>query len=546
MFAQLIGPRGFALLRHWQLDNTPLVHSKKYTIALEIREYSKDASKKGKAPGKKDNTTDKKGNLPVKNVTSKAAPPKEASKKDIKVAAVKSSAASDKKPDVSKTFRQAKITPFKGMLSNTKSEFGPLKDCDRIFQNLYGFHDWRLKGACQRGDWYRTADLLDMGANWIVDEVKRSGLRGRGGSGYYTGNKWEFLQKVNANNKILILNCAEGEPGTCKDREILRHEPHKIIEGCLLAGYAMGCEKCIIYVRNCFYNEACNLQFALAEAYRYGLLGCNACDTGIKFDIQVQRGDRYLSGEETALVNCLMGKLARPRKRPPYLHEQGYFDHPCLVLNTETLAVVPTILRRGAKWFTGLGRNMNFGTKLFSICGHVQHPCTVEEEMSMPLREIIDMHAGGVCGGWNNLLGVFPGGLSSPLIGKVGAEGLLMDYDCLQKAGSSFGTGGIIVVSNNCDPLLVMQRSIEFYMKQTCKQCTPCRDGAIWLPKILRNFTKGESVPQMIDFVAVICKTMIGTTICGLSDSQANVAMGLITHFAPHIQQRIEAFGKDC
>ncbi|EDW08385.2 NADH dehydrogenase [ubiquinone] flavoprotein 1, mitochondrial [Drosophila mojavensis] len=426
-----------------------------------------------------------------------------------------------------------------GMLSSTKSVFGPLVDCDRIFQNLYGRHDWRLQGARKRGDWHRTADLIKMGPDWIMGEVKRSGLRGRGGSGYYAGLKWEYLRKVQAKGKVLIVNCAEGEPGTCKDREILRHEPHKIIEGCLLAGCAMGCERCIVYVRNRFYNEACNLQLALAEAYCCGLIGCNSCETGVKLDIIVQRGDRYLTGEETALVNCLMGKLARPRRRPPFLHEQGYFDHPCVVVNTETLAVLPTMLRRGAVWFTSLGSDKNFGTKLFCISGHVVNPCTVEEEMSMPLRNIIERHAGGVCGGWDNLLALWPGGLSTPLMGAACAGQVLMDFDHLSAAGSELGTAAIIVISKDCDPLLVMQHSIEFFMDQTCKQCTPCRDGAIWLPELFSNFVKGEAVPQMIEFVDIIRKKMENSTICGLCDSQANLAGSLIQHFRPLIEARI-------
>ncbi|XP_034107892.2 NADH dehydrogenase [ubiquinone] flavoprotein 1, mitochondrial [Drosophila albomicans] len=462
--------------------------------------------------------------------------------KDAKTPAAAAAAAAPEKKDVVK-----KNAPPEGMLMNTKTEFGPLKDCDRLFQNLYGRHDWRLKGACKRGDWYRTADLLEMGPDWIHDEVKRSGLRGRGGAGYFSATKWNYLKSVKADNKVIIINCAEGEPGTCKDREILRHEPHKIIEGALLAGFTMGCEKCIVYVRNRFYNEACNLQFAIAEAYRYGLLGCNACDTGIKFDMMMQRGDRYLTGEETALVNCLMGKMGRPRRRPPYLHEKGYFDHPSVVLNAESVAVVPTILRRGAKWWTGLGRNSNSGTKIFNISGHVVNPCTVEEEMSMPLRDVIEMHAGGVCGGWSNLLGVFPGGLSTPFVGQCSADDVLLDFDCLQSINSSLGTGGIIVVCQDCDPLLVMQRSIEFYMKQTCKQCTPCRDGAIWLPEIFKSFSKGESHPHMIQFVDTIQQKMRGgSCICALAESQANVAVGLIQQFCPLIEQRILEYGSNC
>ncbi|XP_033251936.1 NADH dehydrogenase [ubiquinone] flavoprotein 1, mitochondrial-like [Drosophila miranda] len=257
-----------------------------------------------------------------------------------------------------RSFVAGKNDPPKSCLTNEKTTFGPLNDCDRVFQNLYGRHDWRLKGACKRVDWYHTAVLLEKASDCIMEQVCQSGLRGRGGGGFFCGNKWNFLRSAESKqDKVLVMNCAEGETGKCKDREIIRHEPHKIIEGCLLAGFAMGCNQAIIYVRNRFYNEACNLQFAVAEAYRYGLLGPSACDTGIKFDILVQRGDRYLCGEETALVKCLMGKIGRPRRRPPFLTEQGYFSHPCVVINAESIAVLPTILRRGASWWADLGRS---------------------------------------------------------------------------------------------------------------------------------------------------------------------------------------------
>ncbi|KAH8407592.1 hypothetical protein KR222_007593, partial [Zaprionus bogoriensis] len=435
--------------------------------------------------------------------------------------------------------------PPPGMLCNSRTTFGRLSDYDRVFQNLYGRHDWRLSGAYKRGDWYRTADLLELGPDWIHEQINQSGLRGRSGMGLYAGNKWAELKRVKADNKLIVVNCAEGEPGTCKDREILRYEPHKLIEGCVLAGFAMGCEMAIVFVRARYYHEASNLLYALTEAYRYGLLGENVCDSGHRFDILLQRGDDYLTGEETALMNCLMGKLGRPRRRPPQLTEQGYFGHPCAVLNVESVAVVPTILRRGPLWWAGLGRPGNSGTKLFNISGHVMTPCTVEEEMSMPLRELIELHAGGVCGGWQNLLALFPGGLSCPLLSRRQAERTLMDFDSVAEMGSEFGTGGIIVISKQCDPLLIMLRAVEFYSAQSCRQCTPCRDGARWLPEIFRNFASGKSHPDMIDFLHVLeQKTRDPSCICELSQCMANQARSLLEQFKPLIQQRIVTCAK--
>nr|NP_725449.1 NADH dehydrogenase (ubiquinone) 51 kDa subunit-like 2, isoform A [Drosophila melanogaster]AAF58152.1 NADH dehydrogenase (ubiquinone) 51 kDa subunit-like 2, isoform A [Drosophila melanogaster] len=439
------------------------------------------------------------------------------------------------------------IDPPKGYEPNCKTKFGPLDDCDRVFQNLYGRHDWRLHGACQRGDWHRTAELLEQGPEWIMKQVSKSGLRGRGGAGFYAGLKWEFLRQTKSEKvpKMVIVNCAEGEPGTCKDRDILRHEPHKLIEGILLVGVAMGCGRAIVYIRNRFYNEACNLHFALAEAYHHGLLGNSVCGTGIKFDVMVQRGDRYLCGEETAMINCLMGKLGRPRRRPPFLTEKGYFEHPCLVINAESIAVVPTILRRGSQWWAGLGRSYNTGTKLYCLSGQVNNPCTVEEEMSIPLKDLIERHAGGVKGGWDNLAAVFPGGLSTPLLDPSTAGKVLMDFDSLTDAGSGFGCGAVIVMTKDCDPLAIMLRSIQFFEKHTCKQCSYCRDGAIWLPEIFARFVKGQTHPHEIDWTLVIADKMRNSKpICALAYSQVSVAESLVRMFSRKIEERLLKYAK--
>jgi NADH-quinone oxidoreductase subunit F len=281
-----------------------------------------------------------------------------------------------------------------------------LSDSDRIFTNLYGVHDWRLKGARARGAWDGTAELIAKGHDLIVDQMKESGLRGRGGAGFPTGLKWSFMPKEPDPRRphYLIVNADESEPGTCKDREVMRHDPHILIEGCLLAAFAMRSNASYIYIRGEFYVEAQNLQVAIDEAYEAGLIGKNACGSGWDFDLYLHRGaGAYICGEETALLESLEGRPGRPRLKPPFPAGAGLYGCPSTVNNVETIAVVPAILKRGPSWFSGLGRPKNAGTKLFCISGHVNQPCNVEEEMGIPLRELIEKHAGGVRGGWDNL-----------------------------------------------------------------------------------------------------------------------------------------------
>eukprot|EP00834_Sanchytrium_tribonematis_P005544 NODE_343_length_9136_cov_0.948656.p5 type:complete len:312 gc:universal NODE_343_length_9136_cov_0.948656:5240-6175(+) len=294
-----------------------------------------------------------------------------------------------------------------------------LKDSDRIFTNLYGQHDFKLKGAMKRGDWYKTKEIMLKPNDWIINEMKASGLRGRGGAGFPTGLKWSFMTKPSDKPKYLVVNADEGEPGTCKDREIIRKDPHKLIEGCLLAGKAMGARAAYIYIRGEFYNEASNLQYAINECYNSGLIGKNSCNTGYEFDVYVHRGaGAYICGEETALIESIEGKQGKPRLKPPFPADVGVFGCPTTVSNVETVAVAPTILRRGGSWFAGFGRKNNAGTKLFCISGHVNNPCTVEESMSIPLKELIERHCGGVRGGWDNLLAIIPGGSSVHVLPK--------------------------------------------------------------------------------------------------------------------------------
>ncbi|HSC19424.1 MAG TPA: NADH-quinone oxidoreductase subunit NuoF, partial [Rhizomicrobium sp.] len=294
-----------------------------------------------------------------------------------------------------------------------------LADRDRIFTNLYGFHSPWLEGARKRGAWDGTKRILERGLDAIVAEVKKSGLRGRGGAGFPTGLKWSFMPKeVKERPHYLVVNADESEPGTCKDRDIMRHDPHLLIEGCLVASFAMRAHACYVYIRGEFIREREALQRAVDEAYEAKLIGKDNIH-GWPFDLYVHHGaGAYICGEETALLESLEGKKGQPRLKPPFPANAGVYGCPTTVNNVETIAMVPDIMRRGADWFAGIGKPNNTGTKLFCISGHVNKPCNVEEAMSIPLRELIETHAGGVRGGWDNLLGVIPGGSSMPVLSK--------------------------------------------------------------------------------------------------------------------------------
>jgi len=425
--------------------------------------------------------------------------------------------------------------------STEKKSFGGLKDRDRIFTNLYGELDWGLDGALKRGDWYKTKQLLHKGQDWILNEMKASGLRGRGGAGFPSGLKWSFMpRKSDGRPQYLVVNADEGEPGTCKDREILRHDPHKLVEGCLIAGFAMNANAAYIYVRGEFYNEITNLQHAIDQAYKAGLIGPNACGSGWKFDVYIHRGaGAYICGEETALIESIEGKQGKPRLKPPFPANVGVFGCPTTVANVETVAVAPTILRRGGSWFASLGRKNNHGTKLFNISGHVNNPCTVEEEMSIPLKELIEKHAGGVIGGWDNLLAIVPGGSSVPLLPKPLCETVLMDFDSLRDARSGLGTAAVIVMNKQTDVVKAIARFAHFYKHESCGQCTPCREGTGWLMNIMDRLVDGNAKSEEIDMLEELTYQIEGHTICALGDAAAWPVQGLIRHFRPELERRI-------
>ncbi|WP_027284104.1 NADH-quinone oxidoreductase subunit NuoF [Rubritepida flocculans] len=420
-----------------------------------------------------------------------------------------------------------------------------LHDRDRIFTNLYGTRPWNLPDARRRGDWDGTKEILARGRDAIIEEVKNSGLRGRGGAGFPTGMKWSFMPKSSPDGRpsYLVVNADESEPGTCKDRDIIRHDPHKLIEGCLIAGFAMGASAGYIYIRGEYYNESLVLEAAIAEAYEAGLLGRNACGSGYDFELYVHRGaGAYICGEETALIESLEGKKGMPRLKPPFPAAVGLYGCPTTVNNVETIAVVPAIMRRGAAWFASFGRPKNSGTKIFCIQGHVNRPCNVEEEMSIPLRELIERHAGGVRGGWDNLLAVIPGGSSTPMIPKSVCDDVLMDFDALREHKTGLGTAGVIVMDKSTDLIKAIQRLSAFYKHESCGQCTPCREGMGWVNRVMLRMVEGRAEIEEIDVLEQVTRQIEGHTICALADGGVWPVQGLIRHFRPMMEERIAAY----
>src|SRR5499426_188888 len=419
-----------------------------------------------------------------------------------------------------------------------------LEDKDRIFKNLYGLHDWRLAGARARGAWDDTKAILAKGRDAIITEIKASGLRGRGGAGFPTGLKWSFMPKQSDGRPAyLVVNADESEPGTCKDREIMRHDPHLLVEGCLIAGFAMGAHTGYIYVRGEFIRERERLQVAVDEAYEAGLIGKNACGSGYDFDLYVHHGaGAYICGEETALLESLEGKKGMPRLKPPFPANVGLYGCPTTVNNVESIAVAPDIMRRGAAWFSSIGKPNNTGTKLFCISGHVNKPCNVEEEMGIPLRELVERHAGGVRGGWDNLLAVIPGGASVPLLPKSICDTVLMDFDSLRDVKSGLGTAAVIVMDRSTDVVRAIARLSKFYMHESCGQCTPCREGTGWMWRVMKRMVRGDADVSEIDALEDVTRQVEGHTICALGDAAAWPIQGLIRHFRPELERRINEY----
>jgi len=418
-----------------------------------------------------------------------------------------------------------------------------LADKDRIFTNLYGQGDWTLEGARKRGAWVGTREFIDQGRDWITNEVKASGLRGRGGAGFPTALKWTFMPKVSDGRPhYLLVNADESEPGTCKDREILRHDPHHLVEGCLLAARAMDAHLAFIYVRGEFIRERQRLEHAVQEAYDAKLIGKDNIH-GWDLDIIVHHGaGAYICGEETALMESLEGKKGQPRLKPPFPAGMGVYGNPTTVNNVESIAVVPEILRRSGAWFASIGRPNNTGTKLYCVSGHVNKPATFEDAMGVTFEELIEKHCGGIRGGWDNLLAVIPGGASVPCVPGEKIRNAVMDFDGLREVGSSLGTAAVIVMDKSTDIIKAIWRLSAFYKHESCGQCTPCREGTGWMMRVMERMVEGRAQKREIDMLFEVTKQVEGHTICALGDAAAWPIQGLIRNFRHVIEERIDAY----
>ncbi|MEI6414515.1 MAG: NADH-quinone oxidoreductase subunit NuoF [Pseudomonadota bacterium] len=373
----------------------------------------------------------------------------------------------------------------------------------------------------------------------IIDEVKRSGLRGRGGAGFPTGVKWSFIRRDSPGQKYLVCNSDEGEPGTCKDRDILRYNPHALVEGMILGGYAIGATVGYNYIRGEFWEPYERFENALQEARAAGYLGQDILGSGFDFELHTHLGaGAYICGEETALIESLEGKKGQPRHKPPFPAQWGLYGRPTIINNTETLASIPDILRRGGEWFRTLGTTNSGGCKLFSVTGHVNRPGNYEVPLGIPFPELLAM-AGGVSGG-RQLKAVIPGGSSAPVLPADVMMGLTMDFDAIAKAGSMLGSGAVIVIDDTQCMVRLLDRIAYFYYEESCGQCTPCREGTGWMYRVIHRIETGQGRPEDLALLLDVAAKISGRTICALGDAAAMPVAGMLKHFRQEFESHIE------
>jgi NADH-quinone oxidoreductase subunit F len=364
----------------------------------------------------------------------------------------------------------------------------------------------------------------------LIEEVKLSSLRGRGGAGFPTGLKWSFMPRSAPGQKYIVCNSDEGEPGTCKDRDILRFNPHQLIEGMAIAGYCIGATVGYNYIRGEFFEPVERFEEALKEAYAAGLLGRDLQGSGVDFDLYTHCGaGAYICGEETALLESIEGKKGQPRYKPPFPAQSGLYGRPTTINNTESLASIPVILEKGGQWFLEQGRPNNGGPKLFSITGHVNNPCNVEVPLGTPFRDLLEM-AGGVKDG-RALKAVIPGGSSVPVVPGDVMMQTDMDYDSIAKAGSMLGSGAVIVIAEGTNMVEVLYNLAHFYMHESCGQCTPCREGTGWLARVLRRILDGQGRMEDLDLLDSVAGRIGGRTICALGDAAAMPVQSFLKHY---------------
>ncbi len=400
---------------------------------------------------------------------------------------------------------------------------------------------WTLENYLKVGGYQALRKVIEnkMTADEIIAEVKASGLRGRGGAGFPTGLKWSFMPKNYNGVKYLVCNSDEGEPGTCKDRDILRYNPHSLIEGMAIAAYTMQVQTGYNYVHGEIYEAYERMEDACEEARKAGYLGNNIIGSGFSFDLHNHMGyGAYVCGEETALLESIEGKKGQPRFKPPFPANYGLYGKPTTINNTETFASIPYIIREGGKKFADMGVPNSGGVKLFSISGHVNNPGNFEVPLGTPFKKLLEM-AGGVRNG-NKLKAVIPGGSSMPVLPGEIMMDLNMDFDSIQKAGSYLGTGAVIVMDETTCMVKALERLSYFYFEESCGQCTPCREGTGWLYRIVHRIEKGEGRPEDLDLLADLCENIAGRTICALGDAAAWPVQGFLKHFRSEFEYHIE------
>ena len=412
---------------------------------------------------------------------------------------------------------------------------------DVCFRTLNLDNSWKLETYRSAGGYEVWEKILkeQTPADEIIAELKTSVLRGRGGAGFPTGLKWSFMPRNVEGQKYIVCNSDEGEPGTCKDRDILRYNPHQLIEGMCIAGYTMGATQGYNYIRGEFWEPYERFEAALEEARAAGLLGKNIMGTGIDFDIHAHLGaGAYVCGEETALLESIEGKKGQPRFKPPFPASFGLYGRPTTINNTESLASVPVILAKGGQWFLEQGKENNGGQKIFCVSGHVNKPGNYEVPMGTPFAELLEM-AGGVREG-HQLKAVIPGGSSTPVLPAEIAMGMDMDYDSIAKAGSMLGAGSVIVMDETTCMVKSLARMSHFYFEESCGQCTPCREGTGWLARVLHRIEHGEGRQEDLDQLMDVAIKIEGRTICALGEAAAMPVKSFLTHFRDEFQYHID------
>jgi NADH-quinone oxidoreductase subunit F len=409
------------------------------------------------------------------------------------------------------------------------------------FRTLDLDHPWSLDRYESRGGYEVLTRILKekTAPKLIIDQIKTAGLRGRGGAGFPTGIKWGFINRRAPGPKYLVCNSDEGEPGTFKDRDILRYNPHQLIEGMIIAGYVIGARVGYNYIRGEFWEPYERFEGALEEARAAGYLGQDLLGSGFDFDLHSHLGaGAYICGEESALLESIEGKKGQPRFKPPFPAQVGLYGAPTIINNTESLASVPEILRRGADWFRELGVPNSGGSKLFSVSGNVNRPGNYEVPLGTPFAALLEM-AGGVRDG-RRLKAVIPGGSSAPVIPGPMMMELTMDYDCIAKAGSMLGSGAVIVLDDTQCMVRVLERMAYFYHEESCGQCTPCREGTGWMYRLIKRIEQGEGRSEDLELLGDVSGRVMGRTICALGDAAAMPVQGMLKHFRDEFQYHID------